>query len=47
MILSEMKPPYTITEKILALISTIFSEIEAINASHLYKPTTDLFMVTT
>ena len=34
-----MKPPYTITEKILALIASISERIGEINAAHLYKPT--------
>ncbi len=37
-----MKPPYTITDKILALIASISERIGEINASHLYKPTTEL-----
>lgn len=42
MILSSMKPPYTITDKILALIASISEKIGEINASHLYKPATEL-----
>ncbi|HMQ45084.1 MAG TPA: Fic family protein [Mariniflexile sp.] len=37
-----MKPPYTITEKILALVASISEKIGAINATHLYKPATEL-----
>ena len=42
MILSMYKPPYNITEKILALIVSISEKIGEINANHLYKPTTEL-----
>lgn len=42
MILLRMKPPYTITEKILALVASISEKIGEINASHLYKPTAEL-----
>lgn len=42
MILSSMKPPYTITYKILALVASISEKIGEINASHLYKPATEL-----
>lgn len=42
MILSSMKPPYTITDKILALVASISEKIGEINASHLYKPATEL-----
>lgn len=42
MILSGMRPPYTITNKILALIASISEKIGEINANHLYKPTTEL-----
>lgn len=42
MILSIMKPPYTITHKILALVAAISEKIGAINAAHLYKPATEL-----
>ncbi|NHN24990.1 Fic family protein [Flavobacterium jejuense] len=37
-----MKPPYNITEKILALVASISEKIGAINATHLYKPATEL-----
>lgn len=37
-----MKPPYTITAKILALVASISEKIGEINASHLYKPATEL-----
>ncbi|WP_407484277.1 Fic family protein [Elizabethkingia meningoseptica] len=37
-----MKPPYTITDKILALVASISEKIGEINASHLYKPATEL-----
>lgn len=37
-----MKPPYTITDTILALIASISEKIGEINASHLYKPATEL-----
>lgn len=42
MILSSMKPPYTITDKTLALVASISEKIGEINASHLYKPATEL-----
>ncbi|OPB99129.1 cell filamentation protein Fic [Elizabethkingia meningoseptica] len=42
MILSSMKPPYTITDKILTLVASISEKIGEINASHLYKPATEL-----
>ncbi len=42
MILSSMKPPYTITDKILTLVVSISEKIGEINASHLYKPATKL-----
>lgn len=42
MILSSMKPPYTITDKILVLVASISEKIGEINASHLYKPATEL-----
>lgn len=42
MILSNMKPPYTITNKILALVASISEKIGEINATHLYKPTAEL-----
>jgi len=37
-----MKPPYQITETILHLVATISEKIGEINASHLYKPPTEL-----
>jgi len=37
-----MKPPYTITEKILALIASNSEKIGKINATHLYKPANEL-----
>ena len=37
-----MKPPYQITETILALVASISEKIGEINASHLYKPATEL-----
>jgi Fic family protein len=37
-----MKPPYTITNKIIALVASISEKIGEINASHLYKPATEL-----
>ncbi|MBS1571382.1 MAG: Fic family protein [Bacteroidetes bacterium] len=37
-----MKPPYTITDKILTLIASISERIGEINAAHLYKPATEL-----
>lgn len=37
-----MKPPYTITDIILKLVASISEKIGEINASHLYKPTTEL-----
>lgn len=37
-----MKPPYTITDTILKLVASISEKIGEINASHLYKPTTEL-----
>ncbi len=42
MILSKMKPPYIITEKIVALVASISEKIGEINATHLYKPATEL-----
>lgn len=42
MILSKMKPSYTITDKILVLVASISEKIGEINASHLYKPATEL-----
>lgn len=37
-----MKPPYKITDSILQLITAISEKIGAINATHLYKPPTEL-----
>lgn len=37
-----MKPPYQITDKILVLVASISEKIGEINATHLYKPTTEL-----
>ncbi|MDN5421978.1 MAG: Fic family protein [Chryseobacterium sp.] len=37
-----MKPPYTITDKILSLVASISEKIGEINAHHLYKPATEL-----
>lgn len=37
-----MKPPYTITNEILRLVTSISERIGEINASHLYRPTTEL-----
>jgi len=37
-----MKPPYQITDKIMTLITSISEKIGEINATHLYKPTTEL-----
>jgi len=37
-----MKPPYTLTDTILYLITAIAEKIGAIDATHLYKPTTEL-----
>lgn len=37
-----MKPPYTITDKIIALVASISEKIGEINAAHLYKPVTEL-----
>lgn len=37
-----MKPPYTITDTILHLITVIAEKLGAINATHLYKPATEL-----
>jgi Fic family protein len=36
------KPPYQITTEILKLITSISERIGEINASHLYKPATEL-----
>ncbi|WP_312345251.1 Fic family protein [Chryseobacterium binzhouense] len=37
-----MRPPYTITDKIVALVASISEKIGEINATHLYKPATEL-----
>jgi Fic family protein len=37
-----MKPPYTITGKILKLVASISEKIGEVNAAHLYKPPTEL-----
>lgn len=37
-----VRPPYTITEKILRLVVSISEKIGAINAAYLYKPPTEL-----
>jgi len=37
-----MKPPYQITDKVLALVVSISERIGEINAMHLYKPATEL-----
>ena len=37
-----MKPPYQITPRILQLVTSISEQIGAVNASHLYKPPTEL-----
>lgn len=37
-----MKPPYTITDKIVAIVASISEKIGEINATHLYKPSTEL-----
>ena len=37
-----MKPPYTITGEILQLVASISEKIGEVNASHLYKPATEL-----
>lgn len=37
-----MKPPYTITREIIQLIASVSEKIGAVNASHLYKPATEL-----
>lgn len=37
-----LKPPYTITDTILILIASISEKIGEVNASHLYKPVTEL-----
>ena len=42
MILSSVRPPYTITDKIVALVASISEKIGEINATHLYKPATEL-----
>ncbi len=42
MILSKMKPPYIKTDKIMQLVASISEKIGEINATHLYKPATEL-----
>lgn len=42
MVLLLMKPPYTITDKIVVLLASISEKIGEINATHLYKPATEL-----
>ena len=42
MILSKMKPPYHISEEILKLVVKISEKLGEINATHLYKPPTEL-----
>lgn len=37
-----MKPPYTITGKILKLVASISEKIGEVNSAHLYKPPTEL-----
>ncbi len=37
-----MKPPYKLTDNILKLIVTISERLGEINATHLYKPPTEL-----
>lgn len=37
-----MKPPYQITDKVLVLVASISEKIGEINATHLYKPATEL-----
>lgn len=39
-----MKPLCNITKKIVALVASISEKIGEINATHLYKPATELFM---
>lgn len=41
-IIKDMKPPYSITDTILFLVASISEKIGEINASHLYKPVTEL-----
>ena len=36
-----MRSPYTITDKIVALVAAISEKIGEINATHLYKPATE------
>ena len=40
--IKKMKPPYTITSKIMQLVTSISEKIGAINATYLNKPTTAL-----
>lgn len=42
MILSQMKPPYQITDKILKLVVSISEKLGEVKATHLYKPPTEL-----
>lgn len=42
MIVSKMKPPYIITDNIMHLVASISEKIGEINATHLYKPATEL-----
>ncbi len=37
-----MRPPYTITDRIMTLVASISEKIGEINATHLYKPVTEL-----
>ena len=37
-----MKPPYNLTDKMMHLVVSISEKIGAINANHLYKPSTEL-----
>lgn len=37
-----MKPPYQITDKILKLVVAVSEKLGEINATHLYKPPTEL-----
>jgi len=40
--IKDMKPPYTLTDTVLLLVASISEKIGEINASHLYKPATEL-----
>ena len=42
MILSQMKPPYQITDNILQLVASISEKLGEVNAIHLHKPPTEL-----